>query len=221
MKYHSYNRLGVLVKRLGVLVLIFSLGCREAKHSGGGSVDSAGVDSTASVPAVGTADFRSRLIVALKEVRGEAASRDSSVVARMFRFPFPDSAIRISGDSNFEKVKDHGNVSRELFLYGYSEFVQELQLEEFGAGFRNLDINKLRTADSVVFDEKDSAKRCLRGYGVRIMSDSLVEVQAWQNTKEGYSGVGREDAACEEFLLTWEFVFDGRRLYMIDHSEAD
>ena len=98
-------------------------------------MDSAGVDSTASVPAVGTADFRSRLIVALKEVRGEAASKDSSVVARMFRFPFPDSAIRISGDSNFEKVKDHGNVSRELSFTGIASSCRSCNWRSLGPVF--------------------------------------------------------------------------------------
>jgi hypothetical protein len=189
------------------------MGCR-----GGGGSAGAGTDS-ASVP--GPVDKRSGLIAALKDLRREAASKDSNVIAGMFRFPIPDSSIRISGDSVFEKAKVGGDISRALFLSGYGEFVQELQYPELLEAFRNLDVNKLKTTDSVVYDEKGAKKHCLTGYSIRVMADSLVEVQAWQGTNEGYSGVGREDAECEEFLLTWRFVFDGKRLYMIDHSEAD
>jgi hypothetical protein len=199
MKYHSY-------RHLGVLALIFFMGCREATRSAGPDPE---------------VDKRGGLIAALKELRSEAESKDSSVVARMFRFPVPDSAIRISGDSVFESAKAGGNISRALFLSGYGEFVQELQYPELLDVYRNLDVNKLKLADSIVLDEKGGKKHCLRGFSIRIQSDSLVEVQAWQGTNEGYSGAGREDAECEEFLLTWVFVFDGKRLYMIDHSEAD
>ncbi len=196
-----------------LLYVTFLTGCQHGTHSP--AVVAA--DSSAR-PVI---DNRSRLILALKEVRAEAVSKDSSVVARMFRFPLPDSTIRISGDSVFEKAKKGGNVSRELFLSGYGEFVQELQFSELGEVFRNLDISKLKMADSLGFVDSLKNKICIRGYTLLIRGDSLVEIQAYQNTNEGYSGYGREDALCEEYMLGWEFVFDGKRLYMIDHSEAD
>ncbi len=198
-----------------LLYLTVLTGCRQGAHSPA----VVAVDSSAR-PAN---DSRSRLILALKEVRGEAGSKDSNVVAGMFRFPFPDSTIRISGDSLFEgeKAKNGGNVTKALFLSGYGEFVQELQFGEFGEVFRNLDIGRLKMTDSLGLVDSAKNKGCIRGYSLLIREDSLVEIQAYQNTKEGYSGMGREDAKCEEYVLTWEFVFDGKRLYMIDHSEAD
>jgi hypothetical protein len=199
-----------------IFIFLMSLiACQEAKHPAATSV----VDSAARP---GT-DPRSRLILALNELRREAASKDSQQVAKMFRFPVADSMMPISGDSVFEaeKARNNGKVSEALFLSGYRQFIQKLEFEALGEVYQNLDINKLKLTDSLALDEKKSKKACLRGYLIQIRKDSVVEIQTYQNTNEGYSGVGREDAQCEEYLLTWYFVFDGRRLYMIVHDEAD
>jgi hypothetical protein len=190
-------------------------GCQQGTHSSA----VVAVDSSAQL----ANDSRSRLILALNEVRRLVASKDSQRIARMFRFPFPDSTIRIYGDSVFEgeKARNGGNVSKALFLSGYGEFVQQLQFDQFQEVYLRLDINKLKVTDSLEFKETGKDKACLRGYSLLIQEDSLIEIQAYQNSNEGYSGQGREDSQCEEYLLTWYFVFDGRRLYMIDHSEAD
>jgi hypothetical protein len=189
--------------------------CGEAKHPP--VVPAA--DSTSQV-VVGS---RGRLIEALKEVRRLIASNDSQQIALLFRFPIAASNIPLSGDAGFEreKAKNGDQITRALFLSGYGLFKQELQFEEMDSAYRKLDIGKLLSADSVGFVDTAKNKVCVHGYSIQIREDSLVYFEAFGNPISGYTGGASEDPQCEEYLLDWEYVFDGKRLYLRAHSEAD
>lgn len=189
--------------------------CREVKHPPAGPT----VDSSVQA-AMGS---RGRLIEALKEVRRLIASKDSQQIALMFRFPIAASYIPLSGDSVFEseKARNGDQITRTLFLSGYGQFKQELQFEEMDSAYRKLDISRLLKADSVGIVDTAKSKVCIHGYSILIREDSLVYFEAFGNPASGYTGHGNEDPQCEEFLLEWEYVFDGKKLYLRSHSEAD
>jgi hypothetical protein len=189
--------------------------CQEAKHPPG--VPAADATAQAAM------DGRSRLIVALTEVRRLVVSKDSQQTAMMFRFPIADSYFSLSGDSIFEseKAKNGDRITRAMFLSGYGQLVQELQFQELDSAFRDIDINKLKTADSLGFVDSSTIKGCIHGYSIRIEKDSLVEFDSYGYPVSDSAREENNDMKCGDYLLVWEFVFDGKRLYMTSHSEGD
>jgi hypothetical protein len=204
-----------LVSALILFLLSVLPACKEGKNP----QETPPADSTARV----ATDSRGQLILALEEVRRLVATKDSQQIASMFRFPIPDSVLSLSGDSVFEvgKARDGGNVSQALFLSGYGKFAQELQFGLFEDALRDVDFGKLRSTDSLGSADTSKNKACISGYAIQIRKDSVVAVEVYENRNTGYTGHGNEDPECEEYLLSWEFVFDGKRLYMTFHSEAD
>lgn len=179
------------------------------------------------IPQPATESFtttRDRLIGALKELRQLADTTDSFKVARMFRFPIADTLIALSGDSLFEseKQKNGGYISEQLFFAGYRRFIAQLQLDEMQAAFKQLDVNKLRKSDSLGYLEKGSKQACLHSYQIKIEKDSFLRVEASLISNDAYKGKkDDDDMGCPEYLLWWVFAFDGHKLYLVNHAEAD
>jgi hypothetical protein len=189
--------------------------CQEAKHPP--------VVPAADTTAQAAMDGRSRLIEGLKEVRRLVVSKDSQQTAMLFRFPIADAAIELSGNPAFEseKARNGGYITKALFLSEYSVFEPQLGLGELDSALRDIDINKLKTADSLGFVDSSTIKGCIHGYSIRIEKDSLVEFDSYGYPVSDSAREENNDMKCGEYLLVWEFVFDGKRLYMTAHSEGD
>ena len=195
-------------------------GCQESSRTPANP----NIDTISGKVIVKPISARDQLIRALKELRQLADTTDSLKVARMFRFPVADSLITLSGDSLFEseKQRNNGLVSERLFYSGFHQFIAELQLDELQAAYEHLDINRLSGTDSLGYLEKDNKNVCLHAYRILIEHDSVVRVEAALNLNAAYKGKKTdENVEGPEYLLWWIFGFDGRKLYLINHAEAD
>jgi hypothetical protein len=233
---------GLLAFLLAGLVLIAS-SCREADHPAAGRPaagrPAATVDSTPVYD-------RAILVQALKELRARILSEDKAQTGGIFRFPVSSMAFSTHiNDRDFPKQEaQHGDSITQDMFYTYFETIDaNVDMDEFRKLFTYLNPDSLLTKDQIEYDTIVSPE-CFRGYIIQIEGNNLVSISYGLSTMINYPGKKPEDTARNRHDMggkppdtlssddpldnpepcwspndgTWEFIFDGKRLWFRDLS---
>ena len=171
-------------------------------------------DTTAVVPAADTLTRKDALIAALKNLHKAIASRDKQQIAALFQFPVPDTVMpTFVDDSTFNAAYEKNNrlLTDTLYNKYFKEITGVWGLGEFSQVFKYLDVTQLRKKDSLADSvAKDGAVRI---YEIQNAKDSLISIN--------YGVTHTDSDEGGEYLISWYFLFDGRRLRVIGRAEAD
>jgi hypothetical protein len=188
-------------------IVLFAIGCKNADAD----------HASAQKDTARTADTLTRrdaLIAALKDLHTTIASRDKQRIAALFEFPVPESVIPTFVDDSMYNVAYEKNdrlLTDTLFNKYFKAIAEVWSLDEFGQVFKYVDVDQLRKKDSLTHEV--AANGAVRQYELENVRDSLIAI------RYGVSHTDSEEGG--EYLISWFFLFDGRRLKVIGRSEAD
>jgi hypothetical protein len=198
--------------------LISLFACTNATHQ---PASGSPADTTSKVRRL----TRQALIAQLAQLRDRIISRDKQKIGQLFQFPIPDSIIGINGinaalDSS---LKATNSLSLELYdQYFDSTIARAWDIDEFSNLFKYLDINRLSKKDSLLHETIISTEPCYKYYRIIAKGDSIVNIEYGITENINYTGKKTEEeenANCD-YVIFWDFTFDGKKLTMVQQSAA-
>lgn len=176
---------------------------------------------------------RPTLIAALKAMGRALGSGDKRQVAEIFSFPIPDSVGHFSvDDTTFRAERDRDSgVTKELFSRYFEAIDKGVDFGEFGAVFRELDVNKLMKTNGLEIRADTVTEPCTRKYRIEVEGNFVVRISyGVSSVNAGYTpALSRDSAehsddygegACEHVTF-WNFVWDGQKLRLVRQDAAD
>jgi hypothetical protein len=227
---------------LAGVVLTFS-SCHQADHS---AADHPAADHSVATGDTSPVYDRATLVQALKELRGRILSGDKVQTGGIFKFPVSSMAFSPHiNDHDFpQQEAEHGDsITRDMFNAYFETIDANVDLNEFRKLFIYLNLDDLLTKDQIEFDTIVSPE-CFRGYIIEIEANTLVSINYGLSTminyprkkpedtaRKGHDPAGRAaDTSGSDDPVdnpepcwspndgTWEFIFDGKRLWFRDLS---
>ncbi len=117
--------------------------------------------------------------------------------------------------------------TEKLYNTFYDTISKELGISGFGEALTKMDLHQLLHADHLYDSIETRTEPCMQEFSIDITSDSLVEISYGTNVNRHYvekkktkKEEDEEDGDECQYRTFWRFVFDGKKLRLLNQNAA-